>query len=887
MSLTHAWNQRHRAVRFRLACLVAACVLPVWVIAGYLVHLSFESKRALIERHMLDTARALSLAVDRELAGVQAAVGALVTSPSIAAGDMAAFHGQVQEVLRSYPGSDIIMADETGQQVINSYLPLGTALPRRNVPDAVRRVFETGRPGVSNLFKGAVTGRALISVDTPVFVHGRAVYDLGITMPAARFAALLEEATLPPEWLGTVLDANLVIVARTSGQEHLVGKPLKASSQLRKLAGEVQGTLDTVNAEGVPVLAAFNRSGGSNWTVVIGVPKRVMMAELMQWLRWTLGGTALLSVAGVGLALFMGRRIAGSIKDLIPPAMALGSGEPVAASRTALRETDEVAKALVAASGLLKRRDEERESAEALRAKAEEQLRERERIFRIVADNSYNWEYWAGPDGTFQWVSPACLRITGYPPEEFTQAGGSSGRTIRSLVHPEDLPAWDAHAAADAARGPAHPEIELRIIKRGGETTYISHACEPVHARDGAYLGRRGCNRDISEQKRGEDALRSAKEMAESASRSKSEFLANMSHEIRTPLNGTLGLLQLLVETPLSEEQNGFVHLALKSGNSLLSVLNDILDFSKIEAGKLAVDEKPLSIAELLGAVRDLFGEQAGQAGLQLACEAGAGVPLAVLGDFARLRQVLFNLVGNSVKFTPAGEIRVSVEADPVGERLVFAVSDTGIGMPGEKVDALFEPFVQADGSYTRKQRGVGLGLAIVKRLVTLMGGGLHAQSQPGRGTTITFDIPLKLAGAAPARQAACPPSFAFKGQAILLAEDEAVNRLIMRSLLENRGFTVHCAGNGLEALSILDRERIDAVLMDIQMPEMDGVQAARAIRDPGRFGDKSRVPVIALTAHAMAGDKERFLAAGMDDYISKPVDLGQLLCVLSRFLKT
>jgi PAS domain S-box-containing protein len=861
---------------------VLVCVIPVWLCAGYLVHYSFANKRALIERHMLETARALALVVDRELVSIQAALTALATSPSLDTGALAAFHEQVREVLASYEGCDIIMADPSGQQLINSYLPFGSPLPKRNNPEGVRRVFETGRPNISGVFKGAVTGRALVSVDAPVKDKDRVVYDLGMSVPASRFASILALQQLPPEWVGTIVDAQSVIVARTRDPALSAGKPLPPESRLRAAHDAEEGVLQAVSLEGLPIMLCYSRSPVTGWIVAVSVPQAVMMSELRTWLTWTTGATALLAILGLGLALGLGRGIARSIQSLVPSALALGRGEPVQAAQAGLAETDEVAKALQSASDLLRRRDDEREAAQAQSRQAEIRLQERKRIFRVVADNSYNWEYWAGPDGVYHWVSPACERISGYPPAAFTTTGE---QTMRGVVHPDDLEAWDAHLRVEGDKRKAHGETELRIIHRSGRIVQISHTCEPVYGQDGQYLGRRGCNRDITEQKRIEADLLAAKEQAEAANRAKSEFLANMSHEIRTPLNGTLGMLQVLEETPLDPQQLGFVHTALKSGQCLLAVLNDILDFSKIEAGKLALARTVFKPTDLLAAVGELFGEEARKAGLTLVLDMSPAVPRAVLGDFARLRQVLFNLVGNSVKFTPSGQIWVGVDADRQDGRLTFTVRDTGLGIARDRLAVLFEPFIQGDGSYTRVQHGVGLGLSIVKRLVDLMDGSLSVESEPGRGTTVRFDIPLEEAAAVPVPERIAGPVPRSFHQSVLLAEDEAINRMTMRRMLENRGFTVHVACNGREALETLARERVDAVLMDVQMPEMDGLAAVAAIRDVARFGDKSRVPVIALTAHAMAGDREAFLAAGMDDYVSKPVDLTQLLEALHRVL--
>ncbi len=357
-------------IRFRLACLVLACVLPVWLAAGFLVYYSYQGKRALVEHHMQDTARALALVVDRELASMQASLQVLATSPSLASGDLAAFHSQTQAVIQQYPAADIILADPSGQQLVNSFLPFGTPLPKRNDPTA-RRVFETGHASISNLFRGAVTGRPLIGVDMPVFRDGRVVYGLFMTVPVDHLATILSQQHLPPEWVGAISDNNQVIVARTLRPEEFVGK--HTSPGLSKLCdGEQRGDGRMGQRAGIRVLGAFSRSTVSGWTVVIGVPKAIITAELWKWLRWMIAATALLSIIGLSLALLLGRRIAWSIGGLIAPALALGRGEPITVGDLGMKETNEVAASLVRASGLLQQYVEERARAESDRRQAEE-----------------------------------------------------------------------------------------------------------------------------------------------------------------------------------------------------------------------------------------------------------------------------------------------------------------------------------------------------------------------------------------------------------------------------------------------------------------------------------------------------------------------------------
>ncbi len=517
------------------------------------------------------------------------------------------------------------------------------------------------------------------------------------------------------------------------------------------------------------------------------------------------------------------------------------------------------------------------------RMRAEEALRQSEFKFRTVADFTQDWEYWRGPDGTMVWVSPSCERITGYAAREFTE----DRALVRSIIHPDDRTLFNGHIDKSETFNAEPCTMDLRLVRRDGGEVWVSHKCRAIVNERGEYLGRRASNTDITERKRMELALREAKNAAEASSRAKSEFLANMSHEIRTPLNGMLGMLQLLqggdVERSDTELYTG---LALDAGRRLLGLLNDILDVSGMESGRVTLRREPFAVADILDSVTNMFRIACASKHLRLELELDPGVPRRLLGDEARIRQILFNLVGNAVKFTPAGEVRLTAwtgvqAARPGVVRLYFCVSDTGIGIPQSKLDYVFERFTQSDGSFTRQYEGAGLGLAIVKRLVELMGGALEVDSQVGEGTSIWVQLPLGLPVAeAPVAARAQAPAQETRKR-ILVVEDESVSRLAMKGMLERMGHAVTTAGDGQDAVQAMEGAEFDCVLMDIQMPVLDGVEATRRIHAAQEALGRVRTPVIAVTAYAMPGDRERFLGAGMDGYVSKPVqeeELGRAL---------
>ncbi len=510
----------------------------------------------------------------------------------------------------------------------------------------------------------------------------------------------------------------------------------------------------------------------------------------------------------------------------------------------------------------------------------------------------------------------AMEQMTGIRAEEMLGKGdheyavpfyGERRMILIDLVNIPDEDFRNNYSSVKREGGILFGETYVSHLRGGGR--YLSATACALEDSQGNPAGAIESIRDTTERKKMEEDLEQAKEAAEAADYAKSRFLATMSHEIRTPMNGIIGMTGLLLNTALAADQRMFAENIRKSGESLLAIINDILDFSKIEAGQFDLKNEPFNLRECLESALDQVAAKAAEKGLEIACTVETDLPRAIIGDETRLRQVLLNLLDNAVKFTSAGEVAVSVAASPVPREpedngsselfeFHFKVRDTGIGIPEDQMDRLFKSFSQVDSSTSRKFEGTGLGLAISKRIVEMMRGQITVESVENRGTTFSFSIrgaqtEMILPGPAsperPPLEVRLPedadldnPDSEYDPDMgkrhplrILIAEDNSINLQLALLTLEQLGYRADIAGNGLEAVEALSRQPYDAVLMDIQMPEMDGLDATKKIR--GTIPPKRQPRIIAMTANALQGDREMCLAAGMDDYISKPFTVERL----------
>ncbi len=509
-------------------------------------------------------------------------------------------------------------------------------------------------------------------------------------------------------------------------------------------------------------------------------------------------------------------------------------------------------------------------------------LQEREQHFRALVENTPDILTAIAADGTLLFHSPSTEEILGYSAAEL------KGRSVFALIHPDDRP-FVANRLEQLLQTPSESAAsETRWRHRDGHWRLLHCVARRLGNTEPPTIVVNA--RDVTERRAMEDELRHARDSAERASRVKSHFLATMSHEIRTPMHAILGMAELLQQTPLNTEQQGYVHTFHSAGRHLLELLDDILDFSRIEAGGLQLASTPFELGELIDDIVALLLPTADAKGLELRIELGDGIGTLRLGDPQRLRQVIVNLLGNAIKFTDRGYVQLRVAADPAREGTVqFTIKDTGIGIAPEHQATLFTPFTQLNSGYTRTRGGTGLGLSICHRLIEAMGGALTVDSTPGQGSVFRFAVTLPTSArqgepTAPASSddATMP---ALPQASLLVADDSEMNRLVIKEFLRDTPCQITFAENGVEAIELFERQPFDMVLMDIQMPLLDGWSATRHIRAHEARHAMAPTPIIALTASAMEEDRRASLAAGCTTFCAKPIGKEQLLKLIRQQL--
>jgi PAS domain S-box-containing protein len=523
---------------------------------------------------------------------------------------------------------------------------------------------------------------------------------------------------------------------------------------------------------------------------------------------------------------------------------------------------------------------------------------QRERTLQVIqhnlAENNMNLSVYAGlidqhallsrtdTSGVITHANDNFCKVSGYSAKELI---GFSHNIVNSGVHPPEFwkEMWHTISSGKIWTG------EVCNRRKDGTLYYVASTIAPTVDISGTITGYMAIRTDISRLKESEASNVRALAQAKEATKAKSEFLANMSHEIRTPMNGVIGMTELLLDTSLNEEQRDYALTLKTSGQTLLSIINDILDFSKIEAGKITIECVPASIKGILSGLEVRFSKLIKEKSFNFTVVVSEGIPEWIMVDPVRLDQVLTNLVGNALKFTePGGGIILQINLESLYEEagtLCCSVSDTGIGIPQGKQDSIFDAFAQADSSTTRLYGGTGLGLTISRDLVRAMGGELKLRSGEGRGSNFFFELPFRIAAAQDKVKGKSGVVTSIgEGKKVLLAEDNPVNQKLAKALLEKVRFTVSTVTNGQEAVDAIEQGSFDLVLMDMQMPVMGGEEATRLIRAKEN-GSSNRVPIVALTAHALSGHRVRCLEAGMDDHVSKPINREELMAAIAKCL--
>jgi PAS domain S-box-containing protein len=870
-SLLHGSIKKKLAILFLMAALPAMVII---VLAGLNNHgraVSAAEKELLaFSRHITETQRQTTLATQNLLEG-------LALLPEVRRADVEECNRLFSSLLKINPVyAALHQVDRNGELVASASARGAVSFAHTpHFKEAVTtRTFATGEYIVG------------VTLGVPVFTFAYPILDgqdeidgvLLTSIRLDRYGELFRHTRFPENSFVGVCDRNGTRLFRyPENSATLPGNPIRQSVFAQAAAGPQEGLLRETGSDGVERIVAFQQlrltpDHPPYMYFFAGAPSNAFYAKAQSGMLRDLGVLFL----AIGLTLLSGwflggRTVVARLEELAGAAKRIGGGDLSVRVTPApdIAEIDVLARAFNNMAESLARDIVRRMAAEEALLESEARFRNIFEEVPSVAVQGY------GMDGVTRYWNRASERLYGYTRNE------AIGKKLIDLIIPPEMRDYvKADMAAMAETKTAIPACELTLMRKDGSRVVVfsSHV---IVVNPGGEPELFCLDVDLTSRKDAEEALRGLKEAAETANQAKSEFLANMSHEIRTPINGVLGMLQLLETTPLDDEQSRYIHMAAEAANRLTRLLTDILDLSRIEAGRMEVREAPFRSQDIIASVSGLFAVTANNKGVTLECSVSGNMPETLIGDEMRIRQVLFNLVGNALKFTEQGKVSLVIAAQCAKEgdlcHTHFHVTDTGIGIAEDRLVEIFEPFRQIENSYTRNYQGAGLGLSIVHRLVSLMDGTISIESAPGQGTSVHVVLPLKTPQADPASTAQTSTGDTGRRLRVLLVEDDASNRLPTQKLLEKAGHSVFLAENGRQALDLLAANDIDCILMDIQMPVMNGVEATRIIRNSPALGPKQNVPIIALTAYAMEGDKDTFLAAGMNGYVAKPATLEEM----------
>jgi PAS domain S-box-containing protein len=887
-----------------IALLVLATALPLGLFAGLLILMSWQQQRAVVDRQNVDTARAISVAIDKELESTMDALSVLASVDVLQRHDLRAFQELALRLIPREPGWDaIVLLDAFGRVLVHTGAH-GAESTDLSGKYWIREVLKTHRPKVSGLFEPPGGGH-FVMVAIPVIENGKLQFVLGAEVRSTALSDVLKRQNVPPNGVVTLIDTNYRIVARTRGEEAYVGKP--PSQGFRAAAERMnEGSWRSNLLEGTPSYSSLSRSMLSGWTIGIGLPAEEIDGPIRRSIWALIGVGVAFLAAGVAFALLLAHLIVRALANASLAARALARGEPLPERRSPILEIEELYTGLRDAASILSRRLQERDQAEEARSRAaaeREQALRAEQIanaagardqarlavtLRSIGDAVIATD----TDSIVTLLNPVAQALTGWSEAE---AIGQSLERVFCIVDEESRAPVDSPVARVLRDGNiVGLANHTLLLARDGREIPIADSAAPIRGPDQTILGVVLVFRDVTEQRNADrdraavfTREQAARREAEAVSRSKDEFVATISHELRTPLNAIFGWVKLLRSGRLDQPgQARAIDVIERNTRAQAQLIDDLLDMSRAITGNLRLERSETDLGAILEAVVETVRPAAEAKQLDLAVVI-AEAPTVVLGDPDRLQQIMWNLLTNSIKFTPQGgriEAKVSMEDGEAQLR----VTDTGLGIDREFLPHVFEQFRQGASSESRAYGGLGIGLSLVRHLVELHGGSVSAQSEgKDRGACFIVRMPgIEAHGIAASRVRALHPhpvstfaDHALDCVRVLVVDDDEDARDLLRAALSQAGAHVTTAGAVREALDQLEAAEFDVLLSDIAMPNGTGYDLLRAVRASPQT---ATLPAVALTAYSRSEDRERILHAGFNFHMGKPFELAVLVRTLA-----
>ncbi|MEY4562249.1 MAG: hypothetical protein RLZZ618_1526 [Pseudomonadota bacterium] len=863
-------SEASTTIRARVRLLVIACIVPAWLLAVSISYFSYQRERDSIVSATVQTARSLMQGVERELAMSVAVLQTLATSSQIDEREFDGFRERAAQALKLVAADNIVLFDSELRGLMSVVSHGNNSLPQVK-SDRFPTVMTSRQPAVSGYFVGQVSKKAQVAVAVPVVRNGKVIGRLEMVFSTQRFAAFIERQGFEPGMTAAVIDSQGVIVARNRDEGVFAGKP--ASSGLRaQLKQRSEGSYSGRTVDGIDVMACFSRSNAYGWTVAIGVPESMFVAELRQTLLWyALGGLALLGI-GLLLANLIGRSITQPLHALMAPALAIGRGETAEIEPSNLREVTGLGTALNDAQTLLRQREVARQQAEDL-------LHESQSRLRMALDVSQigDWDldlrtgvlnHSLRHDQCFGYSEP----VDDWDVERFF-----------SHIHPDERESARAYMAERLRLGEAW-QRDYRISWPDGSIRWIATQ-GTILTEQGVPYFVVGLVIDITDRKQNEELrlhgvrLEAENRQINESNRLKSEFLANMSHELRTPLNAIIGFADILRAGPMpisDEKRQEYLGHVASSGRHLLQLINDVLDLSKVESGKFELFPEQVDLVRVADEVMGVLQTEAARKNITLLTEHGPEVEDLFI-DPSRLKQMLYNFLSNAIKFTGHGG-RVVLRSRQQGlDQIRIEVEDNGIGIAPPDQHKLFNQFQQIQSGYAKAHQGTGLGLALTRRLAELQGGSVGVHSTPGVGSLFFMVLPRRAGSGALAPTAVEMLRPLDGAPKVLVIEDDAADQARLVQILHAAGLQVDVAANGEQAMQLAGRERYDAITLDLLLPDRSGLQVLASLRDGGPNSD---VPVVVVT---MVTETSALAGFQISDVLTKPVRPDEVLAAFHR----